>query len=243
MNLWSDIGLRLLGAAVSVALMWQFSYTHLLLPKKPSVMRLLVVLPFFAIAINNFPFLSVIMGDASLQGATAGGYASYALFCLAVGLFEELAFRGCVFTIALEQTKKLSSAPLRVLVASVISSAVFGLVHLTNLFAGASVGATLLQVSYSFLIGGMCSIMLVKTQNVFFCVLCHAIYNFAGGIVPELGSGTLWTAPTVILTAVVAVAVAMYAFVLLFRIQPEEIDKTLKGKRAVQATEEPNGNV
>lgn len=231
-NVWYEIGIRLFGAIVCIALMWRFSYVHLLVPKKPSIKRLLIILPFFAIAVNNFPFLSVLMGDASLAGATAGGYAKYVFLCLAVGLFEELAFRGCVYPMALEQTKKIASAPWRVLAASVISSAVFGLVHLTNLFAGASVGATLLQVGYSFLIGGMCSIMLIKTQNVWYCVVFHAIYNFAGGVVPELGGGTLWTVPTVVLTAVVAVAVAVYTFVVLFRISAQEIEKTVKGKRA-----------
>ena len=237
-NLWYEIGIRLFGAIVCIALMWRFSYMHLLVPKKLSIKRLLISLPFFAIAINNFPFLSVLMGDASLAGATAGGYANYAFLCFSVGLFEELAFRGCIFPLALEQTKKIASAPWRVLVASVISSAVFGLVHLTNLFAGGSVGAVLLQVGYSFLIGGMCSIMLIKTQNVWYCVLFHAIYNFAGGVVPELGSGTLWTVPTVVLTAVVAVAVAVYTFVVLFRISAQEIEKTVKGKRALCDREE-----
>ncbi len=238
MNLWFEIGIRLFGTAVCVALMWRFSYTHQLLPGKLSTKRLLTVLPFFVIAVNNFPFLSVLMGEASLAGAHASGYVRYALFCLSVGLFEEFAFRGCAFTIALEQTKKMKSPPLRVLVASVISSAIFGLVHLTNLFAGASVGGTLLQVGYSFLIGGMCSIMLVKTGNIWYCALCHAIYNFAGGVVPELGSGTLWTVPTVILTAVVAVIVTVYAFAVLFRVSAEEVERTVKGKRATLAHEE-----
>ncbi len=233
MNPWNDIALRLFGTAVCIALMWRFSYTHLLVPKRPKLSRLLVVLPFFAIAVNNFPFLSVLMGEASLQGATLDGVLAYAGICLCVGLFEEMAFRGCVFVIALERTDKIASAPLRVLAASVISSAVFGLVHLTNLFAGASVGATLLQVSYSFLIGGMCAIMLVKTQNIWYCVLCHAIYNFAGGVVPELGSGRLWTAPTVILTVVVSLIVVVYTFAVLFRISSDEAERIVKGKRAV----------
>ena len=229
---WSEIGIRLFGTAVCIALMWRFSYAHLLVPKRPKLSRILICLPFFAIAVNNFPFLSVAMGEASLQGAKPLHVLGYALLCLSVGLFEEMAFRGCAFVIVLERTEKITSAPFRVLAASVISSAVFGLVHLTNLFAGASVGATLLQVSYSFLIGGMCAIMLVKTQNIWYCVLCHAIYNFAGGVVPTLGGGTLWTVPTVILTVVVSVVVLVYAFVVLFRISADEPEKIVKGKRA-----------
>ena len=118
---------------------------------------------------------------------------------------------------------------LRVLFASVLSSAIFGLVHLMNMFAGASVGGVILQVGYSFLIGGMCSIMLVKTANVWYSVILHTIYNFAGGVVGQLGSGTIWTLPTVVLTVVVSIVIVVYVFFLLARVTKEEIAKTVKG--------------
>ena len=81
----------------------------------------------------------------------------------------------------------------------------------------------MLQIGYSFLIGGMCSVVLLKTGNIWYCVILHAVYNFAGGVVPNCGSGIIWDTPTVILTAVVAVAVAAYVIALLFRIKPCEI--------------------
>ena len=54
-----------------------------------------------------------------------------------------------------------------------IDAALFGLWHLTNLLVGADVGATLLQVGYSFLIGGMLSAVLLKTGNIWTGVFRH----------------------------------------------------------------------
>ena len=219
---------RLVASAVCIALLCRFSLSRLFVFKKPILSPFLVILPCFAIAINNFPILSVLMGDATL-GTQATDYVMYALVCLAVGLFEELAFRGCVFTVALERMIKITSPSLRVFAACVTSSALFGLVHLANLFAGASVGYVLLQVCYSFLIGGMCAIIMVKTANIWYGVALHTIYNFAGGVVPEFGAGQIWTIPTVVLTVVVSLIVAAYVLFLLFRVRKEEIDALLKG--------------
>ena len=106
----------------------------------------------------------------------------------------------------------------------VVSSAVFGLVHLVNLLEGAGIGPTVLQVGYSFLIGGMCAIVLLKTGNLIYCVLLHGIYDLGGGLIPTLGRGALWDTPTVILTAVLAVIVTAWLFFVLLRIEPKEAD-------------------
>ena len=219
---------RLVAALVCVALLCRFSLSHLFVFKRPILRPFLVILPCFAIAVNNFPILSVLMGDAAL-GTNATDYVVYALLCLAVGFFEEVAFRGCVFTVALERMTKITSPAWRVFAACVVSSALFGLVHLANLFTGASVGYVLLQVCYSFLIGGMCAIVMVKTANIWYGIVLHAIYNFAGSVVPQFGAGQIWTIPTVVLTVVVSLIVAAYVFFLLFHVRQEEIDTLLKG--------------
>ena len=69
--------------------------------------------------------------------------------------------------------------------------------------------------------------LLVKTKNIWYCVVLHAVYNFAGGIVPECGGGAIWTIPTVILTAVVAVIVAAYVIYMLIRISPHDVEALL----------------
>ena len=80
-----------------------------------------------------------------------------------------------------------------------------------------------MQVGYSFLIGGMCAIVLLKTRSVWLPVLIHAIYDLGGMLIRYLGGGTLWDTPTVVLTVLVSVAVVIYFLVLLFRVKPDEI--------------------
>ena len=142
--------------------------------------------------------------------------------CLCVGLFEEIAFRGCVLMLFL---KKRTHSKLSVFMAIFWSSVVFGAVHLVNIFTS-SPGAVILQIGYSALIGGLCSLVLLETGSVWACVLVHAVYNFSGGIVPRLGEGTIWTAPEVALTAALAVIVIVYC-VWRFVTMPQDSAKNL----------------
>lgn len=189
-----------------------------------SMKNIAVFLPCMAVAINNFPFIPFFCGEAYLN-YEAKHILLYALMCLCIGFFEEMAFRGCIFTVLLGRRGKRFTD---VFWAIVLSSAIFGAVHAVNILAGASPSAVLLQIGYSFLIGGMCSVVLIKTSSIWYCVILHATYNFAGGVVPECGGGTLWTVPEIVLTAVIAVAVAAYVIYLLIGIKPSDVDNFLK---------------
>ena len=183
----------------------------------------LIFLPCMAVAVNNFPFIPFFSGEAYIDSEPAK-ILIYALSCLSVGFFEELAFRGCIFTVVLEKMKRNTFG---VFISILISSAIFGAIHFVNVLAGGSVGAVILQMGYSFLIGGMCSVILVRTSNIWYCVLLHSVYNFAGGVVPECGGGEIWTAPEIALTAVVAVIVTIYVLYILSQTKKEDIDKIL----------------
>ncbi len=182
-----------------------------------------VFLPCMAIAVNNFPIIPFLKNEVYIN-AELSWLALYALLCLCVGFFEEMAFRGCIFPAVLFRLRTKRTG---LFWSIVVSSAIFGIIHLLNIINGASVGATILQVGYSFLIGGMCSVILIKTQNIWYCVILHAVYNFAGGVVPQLGGGDIWTVPEIILTAAVAVPVAIYVIYILVNIAEDDINKTL----------------
>ena len=101
-----------------------------------------------------------------------------------------------------------------------LSSALFGLTHLLNLFSGAAVGATALQVGYSFLIGCMLAVVYLHTGSLCGCIFLHAVYNFGGMLVPTLGQGAfadIWNLPTVLITAVLAVFAIVFYLRLLLR--------------------------
>lgn len=196
---------RACGSAAFISLILSYG-TDVWRTKNGALRAFLFAAPAFAIAVNNFPWIPFLSGGVKVTG-TAGQIAMLAVECLFIGIFEEAAFRGIILDLVLErfgQTKK------GVFVSLVVTSAAFGLIHLFNLFAGAGFGATLQQVGYSFLIGGMCGVVFVRTKCLPIVMLIHAVYDFCGYLVPRLGEGRIWTAPEIALTAAVAVAVFVY---------------------------------
>lgn len=213
---------RVIAAAVFFVILLSQGYRVLAPFRKPFWRSMLVSLPAFLVVVNNMPILSMIWGDAYIVHGDAVYWVWFALECLAIGLFEEIAFRG-VILLRFAQTRRGTHKGL--LVSILLSSAVFGAMHAVNLFAGAGPGAVLMQVGYSFLIGAMCSVVLFKTANLWLCVALHAIYDFCGALLPTLGAGHWWDTPTVIFTAVLAVATTVYMIVLFARMGPHETDR------------------
>ena len=189
---------------------------------------MLYAIPPFLVVVNNMPLLSMIWGDAYVVHSAPVYWVWFALECLAIGLFEELAFRGVIFLMFAEKRHATRKGLFWSLV---LTSAVFGAVHLVNVLMGAGIGAVILQIGYSFLIGAMCSVVLLKTRNIWICVALHAIYDFCGTMMPTLGGGTWWDTPTVIFTAVLAVVTAIYLIRQFFVLDLSRVQEIYRGDR------------
>lgn len=159
----------------------------------------------FAVAVNNFPWRAILLGNARVE-APLPAILLFLLLCLAVAGLEEAVFRGILLPVLLSRFGRTTRARL---FAVLLSSAVFGLFHLLNLTAGASVPATLLQVGYSFLVGCAAAVLFLLSRRLGLAVLFHAVYNFGGMLVPRLGSGSVWDTETVALTAVLGTVAAI----------------------------------
>ena len=212
---------RAIGGIVFLTILVYLGYKVLDPFKKPFWRGILVCLPAFAVAINNFPIQPVASGSASIT-ASPWRIAIFAAECLMVAVFEETCFRGVVLLGFLNKRRYTASGRL---LAIIFSSAVFAAVHLVNVFFNASLPAVILQIGYSFLIGAMCAVVLMKTSNRWVCVLLHAIYNFGGAIIENCGEGAIWNPVSIALTAVVAVAVTAYMIVVFFKIKGREVDR------------------
>ena len=200
---------RMIGGAVFLVLTLYMRYRVINPVRSPFGKSLLITLPCFLVVVTNPPIQGLLFGLAHLNytGAQLGGYiALFALECFAIGFFEEFAFRSVVLLMIMEKRRKNRK---QIFLSVLLSAAVFGAVHLVNLFT-AGPGAVFLQIGYSFLIGGMCAFVLIKTANIWLCVLLHAVFDFAGKLVDTLGEGTWISAPIIIFTAVLGVAVAAY---------------------------------
>ena len=210
---------RGLGGIVFLVLVWYLGYRVLNPIKKPFWRSLVFCIPAFAVVMNNLHIYTLIIGVEKVT-AGVGMVVFLALECFCIALFEEMAFRGVVFLGILEKRR---GRVRDIVVAIIISSVIFGIIHSLNFFY-MSPGAVIQQIGYSFLIGAMCSVVLVKTKNIWICVALHAIFNFGGALVPTLGEGFVWDTPTVVVTVIIAVFTTVYMIVSLIKTPTSELD-------------------
>lgn len=211
---------RLIVSAVAIALICKYGFSSQF--KRASGCGFLALIPAFIVCVNNFPFIGIITGNAVVT-ASFSEIMLYLLYCVSVGLFEETVFRGIVFPLCLY---KLKDKKYGLIFATALSSALFGATHIINLFSGLGIGACLLQIGYSFLIGALCAAAVLWSKNIFSAVFLHTVYDI-GGMLLSVGtgiaSGFQWDAATVIITAVLGVGCAIWTIYKLLKTDKEEI--------------------
>ena len=184
--------------------------------------KLLFLLPCLLVAVNNFPFVSYFTGKSAFDKVGGMEIFSFVFYCVLVGFFEEGIFRGIVFPLLAERFPKNRKG---VILTFFLSSGLFGLAHLFNLFAGAGIGGVALQVCYSTLIGGLCAFALMKTKNLLCCAFVHTTYNICGlalDLELGLGLGVVFDLPTALMMAGVGVAVGIFVLYGVFTYSEEE---------------------
>lgn len=197
---------RFMLAGVFFLLLWELGLQNLLHGiTAPKGRALVFCMPALCIALNNFQFMPLLTQDATLV-ITRETLGMLLIYALAVGLYEEILFRGCLFSLILQHLGKRRGAPLLAILGT---SAVFALLHLVNLPTW-GVAAVLRQIGYSFLIGAMCTVILLRTNNLWICVILHGIYDFTGGLMGNFAVGNIWTIPEIALTACVSMGVACF---------------------------------
>ena len=155
--------------------------------KKTTSKKLLWCLPCLLVALINFPFASVISGEMTITRMDL--MVLYIIYVISIALIEEIVFRGILLYLCLDY---LRNSKLKYFFAALISTAIFALFHITNLFAGMGLLDVLLQVGYTFLIGGMFAVMMLKTNNVWLCIIIHALFDFGGLLSYEIADGNPW---------------------------------------------------
>ena len=226
-----------------VAVIWLLSLLKVQL--FGTIQKWLYLIPCLLIAVNNFPFWSYFSGNMQTVRTDGLDVALFALFCLSTGLFEELVFRGILFSVLAERFSQDKRGLVKTFV---FSSVIFALAHLFNLFLGADIGATLLQVGYTVLTGGLFAFTLIKTKNVLCCAFVHGLYNFCGlwmelPVRGGLGSGVVFDIGTGLTMGAIAVIIGVFVLYSLWK-YPENERKTLYkrlGVRNQDATEEIRG--
>ncbi len=99
----------------------------------------------------------------------------YVVSMLAVGVLEELIFRGLLFKALCKESITL---------AVVISSVTFGVGHIVNLLNGAQILPTILQIIYATAAGFLFTVIFLRSGSLWPCIIAHSVLNslsiFAG---------------------------------------------------------------
>ena len=168
----SSITVRTFLIAIALMLINKFrllTFTGLNAWKK--VRNLQAVLIAFAIVV-----LGIVSSWSIYVNAEIGLLTLFALSTLAVGIVEEFVFRGTIFPLMIKSFKE-TNRPL--LIAAVLSSLMFGLVHFINIFSQPEniVGITS-QVFFATSIGVFFCGVMVRTENILIPIILHALVNF-----------------------------------------------------------------
>ena len=102
---------------------------------------------------------------------------SFVLCMLSVGLTEELIFRGLITRILYA---KYGKNPVGVWLSVLLSSLLFGLIHLSNAIGGVELGSVLIQVVGASALGICLSAIYLRTGSFWTVVLLHAYMDFCG---------------------------------------------------------------
>lgn len=180
--------------------------------KRVPLKALLWCVPPLFVTLVNFPVSALAMGTAHLTRMEL--FALFVCKCFLIGVSEEVLFRGIIFHALSERFEKAGrSCFLPVLLSSVI----FSLFHFVNLLDGAGILPVLQQAGYSFLIGAMLAVTLLKTKNLWLCVFLHTLFDMGGFIVSDLGTGNPQDLVFWILTIIIGVLCTVHIVLTLVR--------------------------
>ena len=85
-----------------------------------------------------------------------------------IGFIEEIIFRGFLFKMMAKDNIKS---------AIIVSSVTFGIGHIVNLFNGADLIPTLMQIFYAISIGYLFVIIFYKSKSLIPCIITHSLVN------------------------------------------------------------------
>ena len=219
-RLLSGIVSRFIMAGLFIWLSFVFRGTRLLAFNKSFFNYFSWILPCLMVAFINFPFSALIQGTASITRMDLIGL--YALYVFSIALLEEFIFRGILLLILDDYLRGRKHKPFFM---ALISSLVFSLFHLTNLIVGADVAGTLLQCLYTFLIGGMLAVTMLKTKNIWLCILIHTIFDFGGLLIANIGIGNPWDTIFWILTITGGLLCAGHIIFSLIKLEKEYVSE------------------
>lgn len=143
--------------------------------KKLNAKNLLYYIPFIIAASVNL-WAGIHIKDTTIQ------ILLITICMICVAFIEEVIFRAFLMKALMNKSAALAVA---------VSSSLFGIIHLLNLFTGADIVSTVFQVFYAAAFGFMCAAFFYRTGSIIPCIICHAVGNALDIFLPKDMSVTM----------------------------------------------------
>lgn len=122
-----------------------------------------------------FLILNIVLGIIEGANFDIPTILNLATFCLLIGIVEEFLCRGWLLNEFLE---RFSDSKKNIIFSIILSSIIFGFIHIFNIMTGQSLADTLVQVLSATIFGMCLGLIYYKTKNIWSVVLIHAIWDF-----------------------------------------------------------------
>lgn len=214
--LWSRAAICLFAISMLTSLNWWREIGFV----RPASWRILV--PFL-------PLILLMVAAKTFDTVTVGVHVSDPklillglIVYLTGGFMEEAIFRGLLLRTLL---------PGGLMRATFLSALLFALAHFLNLFMGANLNATILQVAVAFLAGFIFTAPLAITRNIWPLVIIHGLGNFvgylnAGGFLNTAATSKAPSIADVVLSLLPYLLLGIYSFWLLRRSEHQSLALT-----------------
>lgn len=101
---------------------------------------------------------------------------------IALGIAEEFIFRGIILNLFIDKFDKTKKG---IYISIALSSIIFGVAHVTNVFYGVSLESSLIQAAGASMLGALFAAIYLRSRNIWVVVIIHALNDFSALI----GSG------------------------------------------------------
>jgi len=150
---------------------------------------------------------------------------------IGTGLFEEVLFRGLVLKLLLGAFGDSKNGIIK---AVIISSLLFGIVHIGNAIAGAGLLPTIFNIMGAALVGVFYAALYIRTKNLLVVIILHAITNLSHQIFNVIVSRDVFvelmaiqTESSALLGVAGPIVCVIAGIVLLRKVKPDEITEEI----------------
>lgn len=160
-------------------------------------------------------FISFFVYDFSVEKVlTISNIMIYLFSMLVTGFTEEVVFRGVIYNTISECFDTYSKK--NVYISMIISSIIFGLMHMSNIFSGVSLAGAIVQAGCAFGVGLYFCAIYVRCNNIWSVIVLHGLNDIAStlnaGVLGEsdIVSNVSDYSPLKLIVMVLYIGLAMY---------------------------------